>query len=121
MAVAYVWPGTLPQHVERDFAEDGGVLIAATPTDKGPPKQRYLGVRPDVLSVSLQMSSAQVETFRTFVGATLRGTARFGFPHPRTASQVEVRIVPSADGKLYDVGYLAPNLWRVAFAIRVLP
>lgn len=121
MAVAYVWPGTLPQFVTRDFSEDGGVLIAATPTDKGPPKQRYLGVRPSVLGVSLQMTSAQVEIFRTFADTTLKGTARFGFPHPRTASQVEARIVPSADGKLYDINYLAPNLWRVSFGLRVLP
>lgn len=121
MAVSYTWPATLPQFVTRDFGDDGGVLMARTPMDKGPAKLRYLGARPDTLSVGFQMTTAQFAIFEAFVKTTLRGTARFGFPHPRTASQIEARIVPDGEGRLYSDTYLSPNSWRVSMTIEVLP
>lgn len=67
------------------------------------------------------MTEAQVDTLETFVKTTLRGTTRFGFPHPRTRAQVEVRIVPSDDGKLYNLAYIARDVWQVSMSLEVLP
>lgn len=120
MAVTYVWPVSLPQNVRSDYSEDSGVLVARTPVDRGPAKQRRLGARPDVLGVSFIMSTAQVATLSTFVKDTLRGVARFGFPHPRTGTQVEARIVPS-DGGLYLVSYYTPGYWTVSMKLEILP
>ncbi len=121
MAVSYIWPAGLPQLVTPQFSESSGALILRTPMDAGPAKMRRRGARPDVLNCAFRMSTAQLTTLATFVNTTLRGTARFGFPHPRTQTQVEVRIVPQQDGALYSDSYLAPNLWSVTLALEVLP
>lgn len=121
MAYSYTWPGTLPQAPSQQYGDDGGVLIARTPTEKGQAKLRRLGTRPDTMTLAFYMTTDQVAAFETFVKSTIKGTARFGFPHPRTGSTVEARIVPSDDGKLYDVAYRAPLNWTVSFAIEVLP
>ena len=52
---------------------------------------------------------------------TLAGTARFGFPHPRTGAQVEARIVPVDDGALYSLSYVSPDLYAVDLTLEVLP
>ena len=121
MAVTYVWPATLPQAVGVDYSESVGSLIIRTPTDSGAAKQRRRGNRPDVLRVSFYMTPAQVETLRTFISATTKGTARFGFPHPRTGTQAEVRMVPQDDGQLFTCDYAAPDCWSVAMTLEVLP
>lgn len=121
MAVSYVWPLTLPQAPTTGYTESTGALILRTPMDAGPAKQRRRGNRPDVLGVSFIMSTAQVEALRTFVADTIRGTARFGFPHPRTQVQAEVRIVPQDGGELFSVSYYTPNHWTVGMSLEVLP
>ena len=121
MAVSFVWPPTLPQAVRKDFAEDNGALILPTPMDAGPAKLRRRGNRPSQMTLGFYMTTAQVEILETFVLNTLRGTARFGFPHPRTGLQVEARIVPGDEGKLYDVKYSTPGEWLVDMTIEVLP
>lgn len=121
MAVSYVWPGALPQYVHTDYAENSGVMLLSTPMDAGPAKLRRRGARPDRLTVSFTMDNAQLDTLRTFVQDTLRGTARFGFPHPRTRQQVEVRLVPSDGGQLYAVTWLSPIKYAVSMTLEVLP
>jgi hypothetical protein len=121
MAVSYVWPGTLPQNVAQNYAETGGALILRTPMDAGPAKLRRRGMRPQTLQVSLDMTTAQVAIMETFILDTLRGTSRFGFPHPRLQSEAEVRLVPSSDGQLYGITYKSPNCWTVALALEILP
>jgi hypothetical protein len=122
MAVSYVWPVGLPQVARRDYTEDFGTLVMRTPMDKGPAKQRYLGARPDQMTVSFEMTSAQVNTLRTFVGSTIRGTARFGFPHPRTGVQVEVRIIPQGDdGQMFTLTYMSPGRYIASMRLEVLP
>lgn len=121
MAVSYVWPVSLPQNVRRDFSEDAGALIIRTPTDAGPAKMRRRGARPSKLSVGFFMTAAQIATFETFVLTTLKGTARFGFPHPRTGNQVEARIIPADDGSLYSVKFSTPTEWLVDMQLEVLP
>jgi hypothetical protein len=121
MAVSYVWPVSLPQVMRRDYTEDFGVLVLRSPMDKGPAKQRFIGNRPDTMKVSFEATSAQIATLRTFLGTTLRGTARFGFPHPRTGAQVEVRVVPQEGSKLFDLSYMSPGRYVVSMSLEVLP
>lgn len=121
MAVTYVWPGSLPQSVRPDYSEEGGVRMLRTPMSAGVAKMRRIGRRPTPLSVSMLMTDAQVQTLETFVQTTLRGTSRFRFQHPRTREQVEVRLVPSDDGKLYNLAYVSRNVWQVSMSLEVLP
>lgn len=121
MAVSYVWPAGLPQNVRKDYSESIGTLILRTQTDAGPAKMRKRGKRPDTLSVGFYMSSAQVDTLRTFVDSTIKGTARFGFPHPRTGVQVEARIIPQDNGQLFTLAYSSPGQWTVDMMLEILP
>lgn len=121
MAYSYAWPGTLPQNPQDSYSETGGVLLLNTPMDAGPAKLRKRGNKPSVMSVNFNMTTAQVNTFELFVKDTLKGTARFGFTHPRTGSVVEVRIVPQGNGELYNIGYINNVYWSVSFQLEVLP
>ena len=122
MAYTYTWASTgLPDNPQQGFTETGGVLVLRTPTDQGPAKLRYRGVRPQILNLTFLMTNVQVSTLETFVKSTLKGTARFGFKHPRTYSTVEVRIVPQGSGDYYTLTYTAPGYWHVALQFEVLP
>jgi hypothetical protein len=121
MAASYTWPATLPQAPGLDFRESVGTLILRTEMDAGPAKQRRRGQRPDTLSMSFVMTTAQVATLRTFVDDTIKGVARFYFPHPRTAATIEARIVPTQEGELFVSAYLAPGYWQISMTVEALP
>lgn len=121
MAYAYIWPTTIPQKPNTNYSESSGVLVIRTPMDAGPAKMRRRGKRTETLQVSFDMSTEQVDTLDAFIKNTLRGTARFGFPHPRLETVVEARIVPQSDGALYSIDYILPDYWRVAMQLEILP
>jgi len=121
MAYAYIWPSTIPQKPNTDYSETSGVLIMRTPMDAGPAKMRRRGKRTENMQVSFDMSTSQVDTLDTFIKNTLRGTARFGFPHPRLNETVEARIVPQSDGAFYTITYILPERWRVSMQMEILP
>lgn len=121
MAYAFIWPVGLPQKPNTDYSESSGTLILRTSMDAGPAKMRRRGARTNTLQVTFEMSTAQVEILRAFSEDDLKGTARFGFTHPRTGEIVEVRIVPQQDGALYSIGYILPDYWRVTMQLEVLP
>lgn len=121
MATPYTWPASLPQSPRVDFSETGGVLVLRTPMDKGPPKQRRLGVMTKPMRVSWTMTDAQVAILETFVEDTIKGVYRFAFPHPRTGATIEARIVPAEDGALYTATWLAPGYYTVAMTIEDMP
>lgn len=122
MAYSYVWPGTLPTGPNASsYSETPGTNILRSPMDAGPAKMRRRGVRPDTLGVSYAMTDAQVSTLKTFVETTIQGTARFGWPHPRTGATVEARIVPTNDGGLYSIAYVSEDYWLVSLTVEVLP
>ena len=121
MAYTYVWEPTLPQSPQKGFTESIGALILRTPMDAGPAKQRYRGHRSNTMQVTFIMTTTQVATLDTWILNTLRGTARFGFPHPRTGSIVETRIVPQGDGALFSTAYIAPGYWNVSLQLEILP
>lgn len=121
MAV-YTWPGSLPQTVlASGYGETHGVKLLRTPTDKGPAKMRRLGRAPTPINVSMMLTAAQVDTLETFVQTTLRGTARFNFPHPRTRAVVEVRIVPTGEGDLYQLQPVGSGNWTLTMTLEILP
>lgn len=121
MAVSFVWPLSLPQQpLLSGYGESRGLQIQSTPMERGPAKRRVRGLRPDVLALSYVLSEADLATFETFVMTTLRGVYRFGFPHPRTGEQVEVRVVPGEGGDLYSLQPAGKN-WRVSLQVEVLP
>jgi hypothetical protein len=120
MAVSYFWPPSLPQAPQKGYTEDIGVNVLRTPMDQGPAKMRKRGKRPDVLNVSFLLTSAQVETLKTFVTEILGGVARFGFTHPRTNTQVETRIVPQ-DSVFYKLQYVAPGYYTASMQFEILP
>jgi len=121
MAVSYIWPVSLPQKPNTNYSESGGVLVVRSPMDSGPAKERKRGNRPQTLSLNFDMTDAQVVTLETFVKSTINGVARFGFTHPRTNASIEVRLIPSGDGQLYDIKYLSPGYWSVSLNMEVLP
>lgn len=121
MAYAYIWPSTIPQKPNTDYSETSGVLIMRTSMDAGPAKMRRRGKRTETLQVSFDMSTEQVDDLDAFIKNTLRGTARFGFPHPRLGTVVETRIVPQTDGAFYSINYIMPERWRVSMQMEVLP
>lgn len=121
MAYYYTWPATLPQVPQKGYTESGGVNMLRTPMDSGPAKQRYRGKKASTMQVSFIMTDAQVETLETFAIETIRGTARFGFTHPRTQDTVEVRILTQQEGVLYNLTYLAPGYWTVTMQLEILP
>lgn len=121
MAVSYVWPPTLPQVVEKGFTESIGLNILRTPMDSGPAKTRIRSLKPSNLNVSFLLTTEQVSILEDFVLNTIKGVARFGFPHPRRLIQVETRIVPSAEGVYYTSAYRAPGYYSVALQLEILP
>lgn len=118
----YSWPGTLPTEVDSSgFSETVGVLVLVSPMDAGPAKMRRRGQKPRKMNVSFVMDDTQISTLETFIQSTLRGTARFDFPHPRTGVTMEVRIVPSGDGEYFTINQFAPFLYNVAMTFEQLP
>jgi hypothetical protein len=73
------------------------------------------------MQLSFHMSPAQLELFRVFVEDTIRGTARFGFPHPRTGAIVEARIVPEGGGQMYVANYIMQTVFSVSLNMEILP
>ena len=124
MAYSYVWPPVLPQVPQKGYSESGGANILSTTMNSGPAKRRYRGKKPQILSVSFLMTTAEVAALETFVlgPSAIRGVARFGFPHPRTGTVVEVRILPEGnEGGLYNISYTAPGYYTVSMKLEVLP
>jgi hypothetical protein len=67
------------------------------------------------------MRTSQVEALRVFVEDTIKGTARFGFPHPRTGAIVEARLVATDNGEMYTVSYITNDVWSTSMQMEILP
>lgn len=119
---AYTWPPSLPTSVDSSgFSESYGVLILSTPMDAGPAKRRRRGVKPRIMNVAFVMTNTQIATLETFINDTIKGTARFDFPHPRTGVVIEVRIIPNGDGDLFGVSYFSHDLYQVSLSLEQMP
>ena len=116
----YTWPVTLPAP-RAGYQESGGALVLSTPTDKGPAKRRFRGKRPSQLSLTFQLTSAQIDTLQTFVESTIGGALPFNFTHPRTGAAVECRLLPTDDGGMWQASYLSNNKYQVTCRMEVMP
>jgi hypothetical protein len=118
---AYTFPATLPQFVTTNYAENSGVITVITPMDMGSPKMRRRGVRSTTFDVAFIMDNDQIQTLDDFIKNTIKGTARFDFPHPRTRANIEVRIIPNSDGAYYNVGYLGVEHYNITMKLEQMP
>ncbi len=115
------WPASLPEYPTRNYSEESGVIIIRTPMDSGLAKQRRRGQRPDVLNLQFEMTPEQVATLEVFTKETLVGVSRFNTKHPRKQTNIEVRIVPQDNGKLFDLSMIQLNLYSVTLQFEVIP
>lgn len=116
------WPTTLPQcPTINGYSENIGSLIIRSGTDAGPAKMRRRGNRPQTMHVRFTMNQDQIDTLDTFINTTIKAVGRFDFTHPRKNTLVEVRIIPTGEGELYTIDYMAPDLWSISMTFEVLP
>ena len=115
------WDSGLPQVPQKGFTESIGVSIIRSPTDSGPAKQRRRSVGVNTMDLSFIMTTAQTVILENFINNTIKGVKRFTFPHPRTATNVEVRIVPSGESEFFRLQYLAPGYWQTSLKFEILP
>ena len=118
---AYTFPATLPQYVTTSYAENSGVITVVTPMDMGSPKMRRRGIRSTTFDVTFIMDNDQILTLDDFIKTTIKGTARFDFPHPRTRATIEVRIIPNSDGAYYNVSYLGVEHYTITMKLEQMP
>lgn len=122
MTTSIYWPSApFPQVPQKGFTESIGVNVLRSSMDMGPAKMRRRGARPSVLNVSFILTSEQAQDLEDFIKSDLLGTRRFNFPHPRTSSVIEVRIVPQGDSEFFKLTYLAPGYWQTDLVFEVLP
>lgn len=118
---SYIWPPTLPQKVAAgSYSSSSSVSVLRTSMDAGAPKQRYIGRKPQPMTVSFYMTTAQLAVLESFLQNDIKGVKPFEFPHPETGVTVDVRIVPSEDGH-YSKSYIGPGQWGVSMKLEVLP
>jgi hypothetical protein len=111
----------LPQVPQKGFSESIGLNVIRSPMDAGPSKMRRRAAGVNTMDLSFIMTTAQCTTLENFIKNTLLGVKRFTFPHPRTNTNVEVRIVPSGDGEFFKLQYLAPGYWNTSLKFEILP
>jgi hypothetical protein len=116
---AITWPPGLPQDVLREgYAERPAKTAIRTEMEAGPAKVRRrfsAGVRP--LSIAVELTRAQAGTLLAFFADTLEGGALpFEWAHPRSGEAVRLRFVEEP-----EVTPLAPDTWRAALRLEILP
>jgi hypothetical protein len=115
------WPSGLPQKLLVDGysqAEADGVLEYAP--DLGPSiTRRRTTVASAPLSGTMELTSAQIATLRTFVETTLlSGSLPFTFPDPLGGSDLLVKF---QKGGLPKWSALGGDYFSVAFTLWILP
>jgi hypothetical protein len=117
------WPTTnsFPQVPQKGFSESIGLNVIRSATDSGPAKMRRRGLSVNTMDLSFILTTAQTQDLENFINNTLYGVKRFSFPHPRTATTVEARIVPSGEGEFFKLQYLAPGYWQTSLKFEILP
>ena len=113
------WPATLPQNVLTEgYQEAPGDGRLRTQMDAGPAKMRRLHTAVvDTFSVSLSLTSAQVDTLDGFWDSDLAGgVLAFDWTHPRTGAATSFRFVdrptrtPRQSGVRYTVRFKLEKL-----------
>jgi hypothetical protein len=89
------WPTTLPQYVQEGaYSETIQDQTIESQMDSGPAKIRRRFTKSiRKFSISLMMTSAQVDTFETFWQSTVKGgSLPFDWVHPRTRASATLRF-----------------------------
>lgn len=123
------WPTDLPQSPQKGFTESVGISVIRSQTDAGPAKQRRRARRPNEMSLTFLMTTAQTQKLDAFIKNLptdpntpgISGTNRFTFTHPRLYTPVEVRIVPGGSGEFFNLQYVAPGYWSTSLKFEVMP
>lgn len=115
------WPASLPQDPLLDgFTAEAPDNLEESEMDAGPPRtrRRFTAVE-EAMTVSFLFSRAQLNTFRAWLKNDIAGGALpYDWEHPIDNVPCRVRI---PKGSLPTYEKLGTNVWRVSFAIRVLP
>lgn len=120
--MAILWPATVPSAPIYDsYSESAPNYTLRSSTSTGPGKvRRRSSALPVQLSMSLQLTSAQLTTFEDFVLNTLDGgVLRFDILHPRKGVTIEARIL--GGDNLYQVTPGGIGQWRTTFTLEVMP
>jgi hypothetical protein len=116
------WPSTLPQVPQKGFQETVGINIIRSQTDAGPEKQRKRASRPNEMTLSFIMTTAQCDILESFIKDTIKGVSRFTFPHPRKlGTTIDARIVPGGGGEFFTLQYVAPGYWSTSLKMEIMP
>ena len=115
-----VWPATLPQRMDVDgYQESLGDGRLRSQSDAGPAKvRRRFSAVPRPLSVSTELTSAQLATFKTFVVTTLAGgTLPFQMPAQSGTGTWIVQFAQTMPGWTAIPG----GRWRLSLDLVILP
>ena len=116
------WPASLPQKPLRDgFEESLAINTIATPMDAGPGKTRRRSAAQAPFPCTFVMTATQLAALETFIRDDLLGVRRFNFPHPRTGSTIEVRVVPDESGRYYSSSNAGGQYWHVGLSLVWVP
>lgn len=112
------WPSTLPQSPDMTYGESIKDTVIRTEMDAGPAKtrQRYTRLQRE-MQVTYTLTADQRKTFYTFLGSIKGGALSYNMKDPLSGDIMVVRI----KGGIKSMGYIAPDIWRVAFDLEVLP
>ena len=74
------WPATLPQVPQKGFQETVGVNIIRSQTDAGPAKQRRRASRPNEMTLSFIMTTAQCDSCLLYTSPSPRDRQKSRMP-----------------------------------------
>lgn len=116
-----VWPISLPSKPLEDGFDETLPFEGVRSSIDGLPlvqrQQSQASTRP--LSLTAQMTNAQVDIFQAFFRSTLGfGALRFDWTHPRTGATATFRFIPKQPPVTTPQGY---DTYRVSLSLQVLP
>jgi len=120
LALAYVWPASLPQYMELGEDETWPLpLVIKSSIDIGRAKLRLRSTAlTKVIKGVVSMTAAQVATFDVFYITTLKyGTRKFNWKHPRTGDVVAYYFAATPT---YASETDVKNQYRIALELEIL-
>jgi hypothetical protein len=117
------WPPSLPvEPLKNGYTGAFPNNILMSQGDAGQGKTRRKGATPPFpFSFPMLLTTAQLNTLKTFVHSTLfDGTLRFSFTDPWDGTVIEAKIEPVDEKKLFE---WFPNgkKWNVTLGLKIMP
>jgi hypothetical protein len=117
--MAELWPTSLPQklNVQGHSYDFGDPTIRSNPS-VGPSKVRpRSSAVASPLSGQMYLTTAQLDTLRTFYQITVRGADVFIFPNPEGGTAINCRFVGAPTVSAVS----KPDCWTVSLPMEVIP